>query len=142
LLLVCGGPATALGLSASTNDASGKPVLPEAGLRSGESSSENVALASNGARIIADSVYPPYVAELAIDGKSIGPGDRVDANRWHSALGKPHPHWVWIRFRAPARISRVVVHRADLVDYPVEFVGEFSSDGGFTFHTLFSVSTS
>ena len=109
--------------------------------RSGEVSSENVALSSNGARIIADSAYPPYVAELAIDGKSIGPGDRVDANRWHSALGKPHPHWVWIHFRAPARISRVVIHRADLVDYPVEFVGEFGSDGGFTFHTLFSVST-
>jgi hypothetical protein len=141
LLLVCCDPAAAQRFYESTDDASGGPVLPEAGPRFAEASSENVALASNGARIIADSVYPPHVADLAIDGKSIGPGDRVDANRWHSALGKPHPHWVWIRFRASARISRVVVHRADLVDYPVEFMGEFSSDGGFTFHPLFSVST-
>jgi hypothetical protein len=81
----------------------GRPALPAETI-----TSENVALASNGARIIADSVYPPNVAELAIDGKFIAPGDRADANRWHSALGKPHPHWVWIRFRERRRGFRAL----------------------------------
>ena len=33
----------------------------------------------------------------------------------------------------------MVIHRADLVDYPVDFIGEYSPDGGMTFRTLFSV---
>lgn len=99
----------------------------------------NVALASEGAMAIADSEYGTQAASLAIDGKWIGPADRPEANRWHAALGKPHPHWVWIHFRARARVARVVIHRADLVDYPVELVGEWSPDGGSSFHELFTV---
>ena len=37
-------------------------------------------------------------------------------------------------------ISRVAIHRADFVDFPVDFVGECSSDRGLTFHALFTVS--
>ncbi len=99
----------------------------------------NVALASAGAVAISDSHYGEHVASLANDGQWVGPGDSPARNRWHAALGKPHPHWVWIRFRQPAQISEVVVHRADIVDYPVDFVGEYSPDGGFTFHELFAV---
>src|ERR1039458_3052452 len=76
-----------------------------------------------------------HVASFVNDGKWIGPGDRPESNRWHGALGKPHPHWVWIRFRQSARIAAAVIHRADIVDYPVDLVGEFSRDGGFTFQT-------
>ena len=46
---------------------------------------------------------------------------------------------MWIRFRQPARIDAAAVHRADIVDYPVDMVGESSGDGGFTFHTLFTL---
>ena len=99
----------------------------------------NVALASAGAVAIADSSYAGHVAGFVNDGKWIGPGDRPESNRWHGALEKPHPHWVWIRFRQPARIDAVAVHRADIVDYPVDMVGESSGDGGFTFHTLFTL---
>lgn len=99
----------------------------------------NVALASAGAVAIADSSYGGHVASFVNDGKWIGPGDRPESNRWHGALGKPHPHWVWIRFRQSARIAAAVIHRADIVDYPVDVVGEFSRDGGFTFQTLFTL---
>ena len=36
-------------------------------------------------------------------------------------------------------MTRVVLHRADLSDYPVDFTGEYSPDGGVTFKTLFEV---
>ena len=65
---------------------------------------ENVALSAAGAVAISDSDYSTFQASAVNDGKWIGPGDKPDANRWHGALGKPHPHWVWIRFRQPARI--------------------------------------
>src|ERR1035437_4209689 len=104
-----------------------------------QSAGVNVALASAGAVAISDSDYGPHVAGVANDGKWVGPGDHPATNRWHAALGKPHPHWVWIRFRQPARISEAVLHRADLVDHPVDFVGEYSRDGGFTFIPLFTV---
>jgi len=99
----------------------------------------NVALSSNGAVVIADSEYGAQGAANAVDGKWVGPSDPPDLNRWHAALEKRHPHWVWVKFREPARISRVVVRRTDLSGYPVDFVGEWSPDGGLTFHTLFSV---
>ena len=99
----------------------------------------NVALASNGAIAICDSVYRNFAAANSIDGKWIGPGDPPDLNRTSFGINRPHPHWVWIRFRQPARISRVVIHRADVVDYPVDFAGEYSPDGGMTFKTLFEV---
>ena len=100
---------------------------------------KNVALASEGGVAISDSDYGPHLVSLINNGKWIGPGDHPAANRWHAALGKPHPHWVWIRFRQPARIDRVVVHRAAIADYPVDFVGRYSRDGGFTFQPLFGV---
>jgi len=99
----------------------------------------NVALSSEGAVAIADSEYSNQLAGFAIDGKWLGPGDPSESNRWHSALAKPHPHWVWIRFRLPAVISKVVIHRADIIDHPVDMTGEYSADGGLTFRTLFSV---
>jgi len=99
----------------------------------------NFALSSEGAVAVADSEYAHFSARSAIDGTWIGPGEPSDRNRWHSALEKAHPHWVWIRFRQPAVISKVVIHRADIVGHPVDFVGEYSPDEGLTFRTLFSV---
>ena len=100
---------------------------------------ENVALSSNGAVAIADSEYGNQGAANAIDGKWIGPSDAADANRWHAAVGKDHPHWVWVKFREPARISQVIIRRTDLSGYPVDFTGEYSPDGGLTFLPLFTV---
>jgi hypothetical protein len=101
--------------------------------------STNVALASNGCVAVADSVYSGDIPGKAIDGKWLAPGEFSGDNRWHAALEKPHPHWLWLKFRQPAIISRVVIHRADIVGYPVDFVGEYSTDGGFTFRQLFAV---
>ncbi len=104
-----------------------------------EDPQKNVAGEREGAVAIADSEFGNFTANRAIDGKAVGPGDAPDANRWCAVLDKPHPHWLWIRFRQSARITKVVIHRADILDYPVDFVGEFSPDGGLTFTTLFSV---
>lgn len=99
----------------------------------------NVALASEGTVVVADSEYAEHRAHLVNDGRWIGAGDRPENNRWHAALGKAHPHWVWFRFRQPARLAEVVVHRADWLVYPVDWVGETSDDGGFSFRPLFTV---
>jgi hypothetical protein len=100
----------------------------------------NVAAADAGALAIADSEYGSNIAGRAIDGTRCDSNTGPECNRWHAAIEKLHPHWLWIRFRQPARISKVVIHRADLVDYPVELVGEYTSDAGITFRTLFTVS--
>lgn len=99
----------------------------------------NVALSSSGTVAVADSVYAGDVPGKSIDGVWLGPGEFVGSNRWHAAVEKPHPHWLWLMFKQPALISRVVIHRADLLDYPVDFVGEYTNDGGFTFNQLFTV---
>lgn len=106
----------------------------------------NVALRSEGAVAVADSEYldSPYthggeLATFLIDGKWILPQDTPHSNRWHSALDRPHPHWVWVRFRGPAIISRIVIHRADVLVYPVDFVGEYSPDGGTSFQQVFEI---
>lgn len=99
----------------------------------------NVALASEGGMAVASSVYSGDLPGNAIDGKWIGPADYVGLSRWHAALEQPHPHWLWLGFRQPAKISRVVIHRGDILDYPVDFVGEYSPDGGFTFRRLFEI---
>jgi len=121
-------------------------VLLVAGIAFSAGAKRNVALASEGAVAVADSEFTHSAyregGELACyvnDGKWIGRGDPPEANRWHAAPWKPHPHWVWIRFRQPARITRVVIHRADLLVYPVDFAGECSPDGE-TLRTLFQVS--
>ena len=62
-----------------------------------------------------------------------------EGRRWHSAPGRPEPHWLWIQFRERARIEKIVMHQADPKAYPVSFVGEYSPDGGLTFIKLFSV---
>jgi hypothetical protein len=121
-------------------------VLLATGFAFPAGATRNVALASEGAVAAADSesVHSPYrdagdITAYVNDGVWIGPGDPPEKNRWCASLSLPHPHWVWIRFRQPARITRVVIHRADLLHYPVDFAGEYSPDGGETLHTLFRV---
>ncbi|HPO12389.1 MAG TPA: discoidin domain-containing protein [Candidatus Hydrogenedentes bacterium] len=118
-----------------------------AGLAFPAAAERNVALSKEGAVAVADSEYltSPYreggeVAVYVNDGKWVGKRDKPESNRWHSAVAKPHPHWVWIKFRQPARITRVVIHRADVKVYPVDFTGEYSPDDGETLQPLFQVS--
>jgi hypothetical protein len=99
----------------------------------------NVASARAGAVAIADSEFGRYTAEQAIDGQWVRPNERPEKNRWHSSQGKAEPHWLWIRFKQPARIERAVIHPADTRAYPTAMVGEFSPDGGVTFSTLFTI---
>ena len=79
----------------------------------------NVALASNGETVRADSEYAenpggPAVAARLIDGVIRRPANSPEANRWHSELSAPHPHWVWIRFARPAKISKVTLWHSDI----------------------------
>ncbi len=104
----------------------------------------NVALAANGTKIEADSEWlnSPFdtggqaPASRLIDGIIRAPNDNPAANRWHSDLSAPHPHWVWLRFARPARIDRVVLWRAD-IGSPVDFAGQYTPDNGRTLVTLF-----
>ena len=101
----------------------------------------NVALARNGATVRADSEYAensggPAVAAHLIDGVIRRPASSPEANRWHSQLSLPHPHWVWIRFVRPAKISKVVLCYSD-IGVPVDFVGQSTLDHGRTLRTLF-----
>ena len=88
-----------------------------------ENRAKDLALAANGATVIADSEYakePGGTAKI-IDGVIATPEDF--ANRWHSSLDQPHPHWVEIHLPKPSRIGRVVIHFADPAGYPVSFEG-------------------
>jgi hypothetical protein len=101
----------------------------------------NVALASNGATVRADSEYAenpggPAVAARLIDGVIRRPANSPEANRWHSELSAPHPHWVWIRFARPAKISKVTLWHSD-IGAPVDFVGQSTLDRGCSLQMLF-----
>jgi hypothetical protein len=58
-------------------------------------------------------------------------------NRWISQVDRPHPHWVWIGFRGPKRISRVVLRCSSLQNFPTDFRGQYSDNGGVTLKELF-----
>ncbi len=104
----------------------------------------NVALASNGATITADSEWhgspfdPGGVAPASrlIDGIIRGSNNPPEFNRWHADLSAPHPHWVWIRFARPARIDKMVLWRAG-IGSPVDFVGEYLPPHGSACRVLF-----
>ncbi|MGA2656693.1 MAG: hypothetical protein ABSH34_04140 [Verrucomicrobiota bacterium] len=103
----------------------------------------NVALAAHGATIQADSEFTgsPYdpggkaAASRLIDGIIPSASDLPGTNRWHSDLSTPHPHWVWVRFARPARISQVTLWRSD-IGSPVDFAGQSTPDGR-SLQTLF-----
>jgi DUF1680 family protein len=79
-----------------------------------------------------DSEYakePNSTAKL-IDGILASPGDFT--NRWHSSVDAPHPHWVEIRLRKPAKISRAILHFADPNGYAIDFAATAGSKALFT----------
>jgi hypothetical protein len=106
----------------------------------------NVASAELGAAALADTedfVESGYIERKTGQIKFINDGETVasssGAGRWFSVPGAPHPHWVWVRFRQPARIHKVVLHRGRPDYYPVAYSGQYSPDGGLTFQPLFTI---
>ena len=122
----------------------------------------NVALAKNGARADVSSTgyfgrnHPDYRrTDMATapgqlnDGRFISVKDSLawptdpqapeHGNRWISQLDQPNPHWAMIRFNGPQRIGLVVLRCALFQNYPTDFRGEYSSDGGRTYKSLFAV---
>lgn len=122
----------------------------------------NVALAKNGARADVSSTgyfgrnHPDYRrTDMAAapgqlnDGRFISvknslawptdPQAPEHGNRWISQLDQPNPHWAMIRFNGPKRIGLVVLRCALFQNYPTDFRGEYSSDGGRTYKSLFAV---
>lgn len=92
----------------------------------------DLALAANGATATSDSEYakePNGTAKL-IDGLIATSQDF--ANRWHSSVDQPHPHWVEIHLPKPAKIARVILHFADPNGYPVDFEATAHSKPLFT----------
>ena len=123
-------------------------------LHAAESSERNVALATAGAQITADSTGvfgrndPTYGAadeEISpgrlIDGrwvKKAGGWQEARGNRWISQMDRPHPHWAWINFSGAKRINRVLLRCSSLENYPTDFRGQYSTDGGVTVKELFA----
>lgn len=64
--------------------------------------------------------------------------DALGSCHWQSNVFQHLPQWVWVHFRAPRRIDKVVLHAASLESIPVEFSGQYR-DRGAAFHTLFHV---
>lgn len=89
----------------------------------------DLALAANGATASSDSEYANESGGTGkvIDGLLATPEDF--ANRWHSSLDQPHPHWVEVKLARPAKISTVVIHFADPAGYPVSFAGSVRVNG-------------
>jgi hypothetical protein len=114
-------------------------VLLTAGALLVRNNCTNVASAREGAVAIADSDFGRFTADRVIDGQWVRPSDFPEKNRWHSSPGKAGPHWVWIRFKQPARIEKAIIHPADTNNLPLAMVGEFSLDGGVNFSTLFTI---
>ncbi len=126
------------------------PVAPVSAQEAAVNPTEqNVALASVGAVAVADSEYagsvyqrPGGTVRQINDGVWPEPGKSSPSNRWVASISDPHPHWVWIRFRKPARITRVVLHGVDLTTPPVDFVGQYSPNGGLEVRNLFKATGS
>lgn len=97
----------------------------------------DLALASKGATATSDSEYAQERGCTAkvIDGIVASAGDF--ANRWHSSLDTPHPHWVEVKLAKPETIGRVVVRFADPAGHPVRFRGSVNVAG--SYRTVFSV---
>ncbi len=89
----------------------------------------DLALASRGATATADSefVRDPSPASNVIDG--IVATEESFANRWHSSLDTPHPHWIQVKLAKPERIGRIVIRFADPGGYPTSFQGVATVDG-------------
>lgn len=94
----------------------------------------NVALAANGATVIASDVFT--------NRPNNGPGNLIDGilsrGRWHVDLGTPHPHWVFIKFAGMKTINKVVIYTTGPGDYPVAYKIQYTKDNGKTWITLFS----
>jgi len=84
---------------------------------------DDLALAAKGATAQASSEYAqePGGAARVIDGILATADDF--ANRWHSSLATPHPHWIQVKLPQPARLGRVVLRFADPLGYPTSFQG-------------------
>ena len=123
-------------------------------LRAAGSAEGNVALATAGAHVTADStgVFGRNDPTYGAADQDITPGRLIDGNwvekagdwqtargkRWISQLDRPHPHWAWISFPGPKRINRVVLRCSSLENHPTDFRGQFSADGGVTVKDIFA----
>ena len=90
---------------------------------------DDLALASRGATATADSEYAkePSGPSKVIDGVIARPWDF--SNRWVSSLETPHPHWIEVKLKQPAKIGTIVVRFADPAGYPTSFQGLVRVEG-------------
>jgi hypothetical protein len=92
---------------------------------------DDLALASKGAVATSDSelARESGCTPKVIDGRLCGPED-FEANRWHSSIETPHPHWVQVKLPKAAAIGRVVIRFADPAGYAVKFRGLVATPDG------------
>jgi len=96
----------------------------------------NVALWSEGSKVAVSSIkwrdYPINKHGLS----ALNDGKRDGA--WNSLEVDSLPQWAWVRFPGLRKINEVVVYAGSVARRPLELVGEYTTDGGATFTTLFT----
>ncbi|MEN6309548.1 MAG: ADP-ribosylglycohydrolase family protein [Anaerohalosphaeraceae bacterium] len=99
---------------------------------------DDLALAANGATVRSNSELDrePGCTPRAIDGIIATAEDF--ANRWHSSLDTPHPHWIEVKLPQPQTVGRMIIRFADPQGYPTRFEAQAQLADGRT-QTLFSV---
>jgi hypothetical protein len=65
--------------------------------------------------------------------------DALGPCHWSSNQFQHLPQWIWVRFGAPRRIDKVVLHAASMTTSPVDFYGQSLGSGDDEFHTVFHV---
>jgi hypothetical protein len=109
------------------------PEKPKSGYR-------NVSLASEGTQVGTSSPdWKKFDEGRAMDVlNERGWHPLIDGERgrrtWRSMPQQNMPQWAWVRFAGMRKVDRVVL---DAVDNLRDFTGEYSTDGGATFKTLF-----
>ena len=98
-------------------DGSGDP--PEAPLA-------NVALLSSGADITASDSFGNDTPDKLIDGVT----DHTLTHRWHSEIGKGHPHWLRVELARPLPVRRIVLHASAVDCFPTRIAVECRAADG------------
>jgi len=90
---------------------------------------DDLALAKRGAKATSDSELDREsgCTAKAIDG--IINSNEFEANRWHSSITTPHPHWIAVELPVVKSIRKCIIHFADPEGHPVDFHCEISQDG-------------
>lgn len=104
----------------------------------------NVALWSEGSKVAVSSVplrscaFNPKSLSMLNDGLKSGSPNGAGV-AWNSQAVDGMPQWAWVRFPGMRTVDSLILSLGGKERWPIDLVGEYSSDGGVTFKTLFEI---